>query len=311
MGDRTYASIAVPKAFEEIVDLWNEAEGDVVVKENSDESIVVYGDEQANYGNIDWLEGLLEENAVPYDKEWGRGCDYEPGVKKVRARRDGNGKLTVDILEWGESEESIELAEVAKLLNAGAVGELSERVRERLSRVTASATLEESVFFDEHQALLERLRREKLDRERDACLAATQRQTYAQANSNRDLFAEAAMIFTELLFDRELDDDLTHKLTVYLEKVGPMQLRHDIRAMSEALHRSFVVTEEAAGGTWDRAYDYDWMPAFLKAALRVDMNAPGITLDESFIRIAWELGLAHKEGRAPDFSALKSERAPA
>lgn len=311
MGDRTYASIAIPKAFEEIVDLWNEVEGDAVVKENGDESIVVYADEQANYGNIDWLEGLLEENAIPYDKAWSRGGGYEPGTKKVRIRRVESGELAVDILEWDESQESIELAEVARLLDVGAFNELSERVRERLSRVTVSATLEDSVFFEEHQSLLERLRREKLDRERDACLAATQKQAYTQADSNRDLFAEAAMIFTELLFDRQLDDELTDSLLGYLEEVGPMQLRHDIRAMSEALHRSFVVTEEAADGTWDRAYDYDWMPTFLKAALRVDINIPGISLDENFIRIAWELGLAHKEGRTPDFTAFESERAPA
>ncbi|PQA85845.1 hypothetical protein [Hyphococcus luteus] len=311
MGDRTYASIAIPKAFEEIVDLWNEVEGDAVVKENSDESIVVYADEEANYGNIDWLEQLLEENAIPYDKEWSRGGGYEPGTKKVRIRRVENGELAVDILEWDESQESIELAEVARLLDAGAFNELSERVRERLSRVTVSTTLEESVFFEEHQILLERLRREKLDRERDACLAATQRHAYTQANANRDLFAEAAMIFTELLFDRQFDDELTDSLLAYLEEVGPMQLRHDIRATSEALHRSFVVTEEAADGTWDRAYDYDWMPTFLKAALRVDMSVPGLTLDENFIRIAWELGLAHKEGRTPDFTAFESKKAPA
>ena len=48
MGDRTYTSITVPKAFEEIVDLWNKEHGDTVRKEDSNGRTVVYADERCS-----------------------------------------------------------------------------------------------------------------------------------------------------------------------------------------------------------------------------------------------------------------------
>lgn len=146
MGDRTYTSITVPKAFEEIVDLWIESESGYVRKENGDNKVVVYADEDANYGNIEWLERLLEENAIPYDKEWQRGGNYEPGEKAVRSQRAPNEELVIETLEWDEPEEFIELRQVAELLNLGAVTELASLVRGRLKRVTPGTDLKEAVF---------------------------------------------------------------------------------------------------------------------------------------------------------------------
>lgn len=304
MGDRTYTSITVPKAFEEIIDLWNTEHGDAVRKEDSNDRTVVYVDEEANYGNIDWLEQLLEDNAVPYDKAWSRGGNFEPGVKAVRSLRTPNEKLAIEILEWDEPQETIDLRYVARLLNAGAFAELVDKVRDRLQQVTADTKLEDAVFFTEHQVLLERLRRDALDRERDECLVTMQNQTFECAGSNNDLIVEAALVVAELIFTRELDKGLLIKVDKFHELVGMMQLRHDIRTLLDSIQRSFSVTEKAADGTWDKCYDYEWMPTFLKAALRFDIDKARMYLDDNFIRIAWEMGLAHKEDREPDFAGL-------
>ena len=304
MGDRTYTSITVPKAFEEIVDLWNKEHGDAVRKEDSNGWTVVYADEEANYGNIDWLEQLLEDNAVPYDKAWSRGGNYEPGVKAVRSQRASNEELAIDVLEWEEPQERIDLRYVANLLNAGAFAELADKVRGRLQLVTAETKLEDAVVFAEHQALLERLRRNALDRERDDCLATMQQKSFEGADSNNDLIVEAALVVAELIFTKELDKELQLRVEKFHELVGMMQLRHDIRAMLDAIQRSFTVTVEAADGTWDKCYDYQWMPTFLKATLRFDYDKARMYLDDKFIRVAWEMGLAQKEDREPDFSNL-------
>ena len=111
------------------------------------------------------------------------------------------------------------------------------------------------------------------------------------------------MIIWEIFLEKDLEPDLRKRIKRYRKDVGTMQLRYDIRKIADDVQKCFTITKRASENTWDQCYDFIWMPAFLNAVLVVDPER-GLSLHPSFLQIAWEMGVARKKDRAPNFSSF-------
>ena len=157
MGDRTYTEVVIGREFAELVDalISGETCPDLDGSE-FDGSVKKYINYEANRGDIPWLEQLLEENYIPYDKTWADGCDYGPGTKCVRVREDDSDAEPV--LEIRNLEDGEDLLAVEQLLSlfdsqgADAVHALLKEKRERMR------PLEPKIHECEPSAIHDRLR---------------------------------------------------------------------------------------------------------------------------------------------------------
>lgn len=99
MGDRTYVQLSLPKScLEKAKKIVPDIEGQTAEEWRSphdDENgveMICFHYEEVNYANLEF-EGLLQENKIPYDKEWEDGGDYKAGEETFRVDQNGNGIL--------------------------------------------------------------------------------------------------------------------------------------------------------------------------------------------------------------------------
>jgi len=106
MGDRTYCEIIIheedyKRNKEKLDSLGYE------IKELKDNK-VVFIDYEANYGDIDDLEVLLDELNLEYNKSWDKGDEYLAGSYYCRRRRGKLRSYRIDSSEESILEEIIE-----------------------------------------------------------------------------------------------------------------------------------------------------------------------------------------------------------
>lgn len=291
MGDRTTTTITVQLASAAIVDIWINDNPGAIQRIVDPAGLVTYLDEDSRSGNLDRLERLLEENAIPFDANWERDRRFEEGVKTVRIKRHPSGELITEQQEWSESDEVMDLKTLSGYIEAFAIEELEAEVNSKISKITASSSLRNAVFFEEHSVLLNRLKQNQ----RIEAVNQQMKAAFDKADNAPELITEAGQIIVELIYDKRLDDELSKQLEEVREAYGVIHVRHEFRRILDAIQRSYAVTENAAGEAGFECYDYDWMPAFLKAVLSVDVESGAIALDGDFLAIAWEMGLARKE----------------
>ena len=99
MGDRTYASITIHKFNYERNKEEIEGMGYEDTEIEGDEVKII--DYEANYGHLEALEKLCQEQQIEYDKRWEAGGDYGAGEEHSRIV-DGVYKV-YDIYDDGEA----------------------------------------------------------------------------------------------------------------------------------------------------------------------------------------------------------------
>lgn len=116
MGDRTYCSIRINKHYynqikntPDFKNMYDELE------EDGDE--VILSEQEANYGNMDDLEKLLQNNSIEYNKRWEDGDEFKAGEEFARIV---DGKYLVhEISDQGTSILQ-EYKELQELISVGA-----------------------------------------------------------------------------------------------------------------------------------------------------------------------------------------------
>lgn len=158
MGDRTYTVIIVNLAHAELVDDLI-TEHDHISEFEKDGACKRYIDYDANYGNIDWLEALLEEHFIPYDKNWEAGDEYGPGSKYVRVtQNDTTNSFELHRKEAFDAEVWIDANEVVRLLDDDlkTLSRLAEKAVEAVKPL--SPTLDKIDLTPYHKAWRHKLR---------------------------------------------------------------------------------------------------------------------------------------------------------
>jgi hypothetical protein len=88
MGDRTYVELAVIAVHhEQAKAIWEKYDSHAEVT-TQDEEISIIGFQEVNYGDLPFLNEL-EEAGIPYDSEWGSGCEYPAGCRSFRIDENG------------------------------------------------------------------------------------------------------------------------------------------------------------------------------------------------------------------------------
>ncbi len=117
MGDRTYAETSIQKEYGPfLLEYFKEAEGwtlevieDAVHESAHCDVLTIYEDE-ANYGEMQWITNVLDKFEIPYDGLWGQGGEYGPGFRYSR-----DGVMT----EIFESDQAIPIDNLLALLKNG------------------------------------------------------------------------------------------------------------------------------------------------------------------------------------------------
>ncbi|MEY8198482.1 MAG: hypothetical protein RPS47_04520 [Colwellia sp.] len=138
MGDRVDVSLTVRKAdqkkVEEIIeehagsydDLTEGACPPNMVK------IIEYNFYDVNYADLK-IESILQENAIPYDKEWGQGGDYNPGSEIFRINE--KGEFIIKKFE-GNLMGMVALSDVINAFEMNRVGEYIDRMKQEASVIS-------------------------------------------------------------------------------------------------------------------------------------------------------------------------------
>lgn len=91
MGDRTWARITVQKPYYYLLLGTKEGLEAIEISDEIDEfgTIVEFVDNEANYGDMPYLQNVLEDIKAPYNHEWHAGGDYGAGIEYVRLTEEG------------------------------------------------------------------------------------------------------------------------------------------------------------------------------------------------------------------------------
>ncbi len=159
MGDRTYTAITLNAAFEPFVECLFETRSgsvDQILKDVDGVHIICH---EANYGEMDDVENVLEEYFIPYDKRWEAGSEFGPGGKTVRVTRTKTG-LTLDMWEYYDDAVAMDARDVMRMLDDGAYGALREAAVAAVRNSSPAApTINLVPFMKEHEAMLDALRK--------------------------------------------------------------------------------------------------------------------------------------------------------
>ena len=291
MQNQVYTTIAVNARHAQIVDLWNESCGYEISQTIVGDVVVVYADNAAPNGNVDWLEDLLNAHAISYDKEWHGYPDFPGGKERYRVVRDDTGQLQLNCTKWYNNEESIRITELALLLLAHNSEKLEEFVKRQQTRFNVKPSLDAVKFEPEHQSLLAELQSEQL---------------YRRIRQNDPITQVAIMIMADTLSatvshvrDRQIKDDAISHLAHLADQLGIAEFEKALRDRVEYLFRAYNETVFKADGSWDRSYQEDWLPMFALKALSIDKDRGQLRMSADYLEIARELGRAHAEMRAP------------
>lgn len=160
MGDRTYTVVIVSKAYAELVDMLIAETHDNIDETELDDNIKKYIDYEANGGEIGWLESLLEENVIPYDKYWEAGSEYGPGAKHVRIRIDEpKDGIRLDIKEYADAEASVLASDIVRLFETEGPDAALARAKKAVEAVRPlDPPIDEAPFTAFHHLCLQDLK---------------------------------------------------------------------------------------------------------------------------------------------------------
>ena len=100
MGDRTNVTLNLAKcSLEKAKSLIDDIEGNQAEEwliDGTDDEMISFSWDEVNYTDLGF-ENTLQENNIPYDKEWGDGHDFFAGEEYFRV--DSNGETTMSTIE--------------------------------------------------------------------------------------------------------------------------------------------------------------------------------------------------------------------
>ena len=119
MGDRTHVELSVNAVHhKQAKAIWETYDPYAKVTTKDEEISIIFFDE-VNYGDLPFLNDL-EEAGIPYDSDWGSGCEYSAGCRSFRI--DENGEHHIN--EVGNND-TINCIDTEDLRNIYSDGELS------------------------------------------------------------------------------------------------------------------------------------------------------------------------------------------
>jgi hypothetical protein len=93
MGDRTNVELSIIAVHHEQAKAIWETYDTCAEVTTQDEEISIILFEEVNYGELPFLN-KLEEAGIPYDSDWGSGCEYSAGCRSFRIDENGEHDIT-------------------------------------------------------------------------------------------------------------------------------------------------------------------------------------------------------------------------
>ena len=139
MGDRTWARTSFNRVYLPLVKATIGSEISSREFGRSDwweNGLVDIEDDQANWGNMDWLTDLLVDLMIPFDLTWANGGEYGSGTRHTRFNEEG-GEETLELYDDGNGMIEIgHLMTEIKEKRLKTAGDVVEYLQDRIDEAT-------------------------------------------------------------------------------------------------------------------------------------------------------------------------------
>lgn len=126
MGDRTSVELSIiAEHHDQAKEIWESYDPRAEVSTEDDEVFIILF-EDVNYGELPFLSELEEAN-IPYDADWGAGCEYAAGSQSIRIDEKGEHFLTV--VDSNERMNSIDTEALRKIYSDGELSAMDKLVK--------------------------------------------------------------------------------------------------------------------------------------------------------------------------------------